>query len=56
MHYILSDDENCKNGNKNVHIDENIINKYFPIINENSINDYAVCICGPPGFNNLCEK
>lgn len=47
--------ENYENGNKG-HINENIINKYFPIFNEDSKNEYAVCICGPPGFNKLCEK
>lgn len=56
MNYILSEDKNYNNSNKNTHINENIINSHFPIINENSINEYAVCICGPPSFNKLCEK
>lgn len=55
VHYILSEKENLKDGNKG-YIDENVIAKYFPLINENSKNEYGVCICGPSGFNKLCEK
>lgn len=55
VHYMLSDDENNE-GSRKGHIDENVISKYFPTLNEDLKNEYAVCICGPPGFNKLCEK
>jgi len=51
----LSEEENSKGDTKG-HIDENVIIKYFPSINDDLKNEYAVCICGPPGFNKLCEK
>ncbi|VVC44975.1 Hypothetical protein CINCED_3A007165 [Cinara cedri] len=55
VRYILSEKENYESGDEG-HVDENIINKYFPVFNDNTKNEYAVCICGPPGFNKLCEK
>lgn len=55
VNYILSDEENGIDIDK-THIDENVIGKYFPTLDDNAKNDYAVCICGPPGFNKICEK
>jgi len=43
-------------GDTKGHIDESVVTKYFPTLNEESLNEYAVCVCGPPGFNKLCEK
>jgi len=55
LHYILSEEENIDDGEKG-HINENVVAKYFPTLDEHSKNEYGVCICGPPGFNKLCEK
>ncbi|XP_060876467.1 cytochrome b5 reductase 4 [Metopolophium dirhodum] len=55
VHYILSEEENSK-GDTRGHIDENVIIKYFPSLHNDLKNEYAVCICGPSGFNKLCEK
>lgn len=53
--HILSEEENCEDSEKR-YIDESVIAKYFPTLDDNTKNDYAVCICGPPGFNKICEK
>lgn len=55
VHYILSEEENCI-GDKKKGIDDSVITNYVPVLNEESKDNYAVCICGPPGFNKLCEK
>lgn len=56
VNYIISEEDSHEGAKKEGHIDENLIIKYFPTMNENLTNECAVCICGPPGFNTFCEK
>ncbi|XP_050429995.1 cytochrome b5 reductase 4 [Adelges cooleyi] len=53
--HILSGDDNQEN-TQNGHVDDVLIKKYVPAQSNNDQMTSAICICGPLGFNQLCEK
>ncbi|XP_050534096.1 cytochrome b5 reductase 4 isoform X7 [Daktulosphaira vitifoliae] len=55
VHYMVTNDESLGNVHNN-RIDELIIDKYVPEVTKNSEDNNGICICGPSGFNQLCEK